>query len=423
MRWIIQSALIIDPKGKHHNKVRDVLIENGIIQDIKSSLKAEKEDHLINAKGMNLSLGWIDLKANFRDPGFEYKEGLLNGLDAAAKGGFTRVLCMPSTLPAIDSKAQVVYLKSRSAGHPVDLLPAGCISQGGKGQQMSEMFDMMSAGAVAFSDDKPIERTALMNRSLDYSRELDVPLMSICMDPDLADGGVMHEGKMSNSLGLKGIPSVAEEIRVAREIEVLRYSGGKLHLMLLSSKRAVEMVRKAKKEGLNITAGVAAQQLCFTDKDLASFDSNLKVLPPFREESDRLALIKGLKDGTIDVICSNHEPENIENKKREFEHAAFGNSTIEATFSLICKGSAAKLDIDQIVQALAVGPRQVLGEEQQSIELGNKAEFTLFSVDATSEYTRDSWISKSMNSSIIGQTLPGKVYGIVNGEQLVLQED
>jgi len=423
MRWIIQSALIIDPKGKHHHTTRDVLIENGIIQAIQSSIKPEKEVRIINAKGLNLSLGWIDLKANFRDPGFEYKEGLMNGLDAAAKGGFTRVVCMPSTLPTIDSKAQVVYIKSRSTGHAVELLPAGCISRGGKGQQMSEMFDMISAGAVAFSDDQPIERTALMNRSLDYSSELDVPLMSFCMDPDLADGGVMHEGKMSNSLGLKGIPSVAEEIRVAREIELLRYSGGKLHLMLLSSKRAVEMVRKAKKEGLNITAGVAAQQLCFTDKDLANFDSNLKVLPPFREESDRLALIKGLKDGTIDVICSNHEPENIENKKREFEHAAFGNSTIEAAFSLICKGSAAKLDIDQIVQALALGPRQVLGEEQQCIEIGNKAEFTLFSAEATSQYTKENWVSKSMNSSIIGQTLPGKIYGIVNGEQLVLQED
>jgi dihydroorotase len=423
MRWIIQAATIIDPKGKHHHKVRDLLIENGEIQEIKATIDAKNADQVIDAKGKCLSLGWIDLKAHFRDPGEEYKEGLLNGLDAAARGGFTRVLCMPSTFPVIDSKSQVTYLKSRSEGHPVSLLPVGSLSQGGKGEQMTEMFDMMNAGAVAFSDDASMERTSLLSKSLDYSQALNVPLMSICLDPDLSEGGVMHEGKVSNSLGLKGIPAVAEEIRVAREIEVLRYSGGKLHLMLLSSKRAVEMVRKAKKEGLQITAGVAAQQLCYNHTQLETFDSNMKVLPPYREESDRTALIKGLKDGTIDAVCSNHEPENIENKKREFEHAAFGNSSIEAAFSLLCKGLGKHLSPEHVVQALAIGPRVVLGDEQQSIETGSKAELTLFSIEEESHYAADEWISHSQNSPIIGTSLPGKVYAIVNGEQVVIQND
>ncbi|MGB1032890.1 MAG: dihydroorotase, partial [Flavobacteriales bacterium] len=287
MRWIIKSATIVDPNGPLNGKKRDLLIENGIVQDIKSKLPETEGASVIEGSGLCLSLGWLDLGARFCDPGGEIKEDLTSGLDAAASGGFTEVVVFPSTSPPVDQKASVEYLSRSSAVHAVKVLPAGCISHKRKGKQLAEMVDMHLAGAVAFTDDTPIDNSDLMNKALEYSKSFNGLIFSTAYNSELIEGGQMHEGLISTQLGLKGIPAISENIRVARDLELLRYTNGKMHIFGISSQRSIELIKKAKKEGLKVTASVAAHQLAYSEEDLLNFDSNLKVQPPFRSKKDR----------------------------------------------------------------------------------------------------------------------------------------
>jgi|688.fasta_scaffold20593_11 dihydroorotase len=409
MKTLIQSARIIDPGSPHHGKKRDLLISSGRIQKIGASI-AESAGKVIKAKDLCVSKGWIDLSARFCDPGFEYKENLKSGASAASKGGFRYVTLMPGTHPVADHRGAIENTLRNSGMHGIHFLPVGTLSAKMEGKQLSEMFDMFSAGAVAFSDDKNNVSTEMLSRALEYSSNFGGLVMTFPYDRGINAHGQMHEGALSVSLGMKGIPNVSEEIRVMRDLELLRYHGGRLHFAAISTGKSVELIRKAKRDGLHVTCAVAAHQLMFTDEDLMSFDSNFKVLPPFRTKEERKALIAGIKDGSIDAICSDHTPEDIEHKVREFEDAAFGISSIETTFSTALTALEKYLDVDHIIALFTEGPSRVLGMETQTIDEGNDAHFTIFSTSEKTKFNLSDWRSLSRNNPLIGTELSGKVY-------------
>ena len=412
MKTIIKSALIIDPRSTHHGKKRDILIENNIITKIAAKIE-EKKAAIISEKNLCVSPGWIDLRANFRDPGDEYKEDLNSGLNAAQAGGFKTVLIMPSTNPPLDTKAQIEYVLRKANNHKVTLLTTGALSSGIEGKQLAEMYDMKLSGAVAFTDDKENVGTELMVRALEYSKNFDGMIMSFPLDKGVNPGGMLHEGPTSVRMGLKGLSNASEEIRLMRDIELLRYCGGRLHVSLISTAGSVELIKKAKKDGLNITAAVASHQLAFTDADMSGFDSNLKVLPPFRSENDKKALIKGLKDGVIDAICSDHSPEDHEHKVLEFEYANFGISSLQTSFAVAYEALKNVMTLEEIVSKFTSGPSQVLKMELPAIKEGNPASLTVFATETEQTFGKKEWKSKSINSPFFDTKFSVRVVEVI----------
>lgn len=419
MRWLLKSVTLVAPGDALNGKKRDILIENGTITEIKASI-TNADAEVIRIPNLLVSLGWVDSKVDFRDPGEEFKEGLINGLDAAAAGGFTHVVTMPRTAPVIDHRAQLEYLIHRGQHHAVRVLPAGCISAKGQGEQLAELYDMHQAGAVAFTDDRPIERAELMRRALEYSSTFGALIATLPWDQDLLGKGQMHEGFTSTSNGLKGIPAMAEIIQLQRDIEILKYTGGRLHVQLIASAEAVKLIRQAKKDGLNITCGVAAHNLYFNDTALSSFNANLKTLPPLRGESDRKALLKAVEEGIIDVICSDHKPEDVEHKNLEFVRANFGIGAIENTFNAAL---AAGVTPETFVARAAYAPRAVFNLNSEALEIkeGITADLTLFSQMGTTAIDQSDLVSKAYNNPYLGHQLPGKVYGIIRGSKVMLR--
>jgi dihydroorotase len=413
MKTLIKAALIIDKKSSHHGKRRDILIDKGTIEKIAVSIEAPKALE-IKAKGLCISPAWIDLRANFRDPGFEFKEDLVSGMAAAAAGGFGTVVLMPSTLPIIDGKSQVEYIAAQTRNSATRILIAGSLSVKMEGKQLSEMFDMHSSGAVAFTDDKQPVNTELMSKALEYSKNFNGLLYSFPFDPGVNPGGMVHEGKTSVAMGTKGLSSLSEELRLQRDIELLKYCGGRLYVSLISTSRSVELIRKAKKEGLQITCGIAAHQLSFVDEDLLNFDSNLKILPPFRSGSDTKALIAGLKDGTIDAICSDHSPQDTEHKSREFEDAECGISSIQTTFCAALDKLSGQIELERLVELFTSGPASVLKLQQDAIEVGSQVPLTVFTPEENTTFSKTGWFSKSGNSPYMNNTLKGKVVAVIS---------
>jgi len=414
MNILIKSARVIDPKGKHHNKIRDILIENGIIKKVAAKIKHEKAK-VYAAKNLHLSLGWMDMHVNFRDPGFEYKEDINSGCRAAANGGFTGVLLMPKNNPITDNNAQVEYIHSKGKDNIVSVHAAGSLTKGINGKEMVEMYDMKNAGAPAFTDDKSsVQKNDVLKVALEYAKDFDGLIMNYPNDSSIANGGQIHEGKISTALGLKGIPSMAEEIMIDRDISLCEYTQSKLHLSYISSKNSVSKIKQAKKKGINISADVALHNLILTDEEITHFDTRYKVLPPLRSKKDCTALIKGLKDGTIDVICTDHSPEDEENKKTEFDNAAFGIIGLETAFGLIGKHLSAHLSLAEIIEKIAINPRKLLQLESIKIEEGNTANLTLFDPDMQWEFQKTDIQSKSVNTPFVGKKLKGKVLAICN---------
>lgn len=408
MKTLIKSATILDATSKHHGKKRDVLLEGNKIIAISAGITDNKAKE-INGKGLCLSAGWIDMRAHFCDPGLEYKEDLNSGTKAAARGGFTTVVLMPSTHPVADNKGAIEYTLAKTKNSTVRVLPCGTLSEKMQGKQLSEMYDMHTAGAIAYTDDKQEVSTELMSKALEYSKNFGGLVISFPYDRGLCAHGQINEGATSVQLGMKGIPHLAEEMQLMRDIELLRYSGGRLHVSLISTAKSVDLIRKAKKEKLHITCSIAAHQLSYTDSDLHQFDSNLKVLPPLRTAADNKALIAGLKDGTIDCICSDHTPEDVEHKVREFEDANFGISGIETAFCAAYTALAPHLTIEEIIEKFTTGPAQILNLKTESIAEGNTVPLTLFSTAETTTFTKAAWLSKSTNSPFIEKELKGKV--------------
>lgn len=412
MQLLIKNARIVLPTSKWHGQQVDILIENGKVALVEPNLDLPSEN-VFDAGGALLSPGWVDVGTTVGDPGFEHREDFESVTHAAAAGGYTAIACLPNTAPAIHSKPEVKYVRNQARNNLVDFLPIGAVSVDCAGKDIAELYDMHATGAVAFSDGKkPVQSSALMLRALLYVQPFGGVVLNQPLDANMARGGQMHEGKISTSLGLRGIPALAEELMVQRDIYLAEYSNSRVHLLNISCKGSVELVRKAKAAGLKVTASVAAMNLACTDQELAQFDVNYKVMPPLRSEEDREALIAGLMDGTIDFITSNHTPLDPEAKDLEFPFSAFGAIGLETAFSLASQ-SFPGADAAFFVEKLSLAPRRLLGLPLPAIEPGADADFTIFSPSENWELQPKAIRSKSKNTPFTGKTLKGKVLGVV----------
>lgn len=414
MNILIRSAKIVDPSSAHNGEKMDILIENGEITEIKNKIKSDKTK-IIEGKNIHVSPGWLDMQVNFCDPGFEHKEDLESGLKCASSGGFTGVCLMPSTNPPLHNKSQIDYVLNKSKGNIVDVYPIGCISHNQNGKDLAEMHDMKNAGAIAFSDGKKIVNDAgLILRALQYSHGIGSFIIAHCDDETISQGGQINEGEVSTLLGVKGIPALSEELMVERNLSILAYTGGKLHIPTISTKNSVELIKQAKIKGLNVTAGVAAINLHLDDTALHDFESNLKLNPPLRTKEDIDALKKGLLNGIIDVIVSDHTPEERENKELEFDYASFGMIGLETAYALVQTSCGKKLSIEQIVNVLSIKPRTIIGVSVPKIKEGEKANLTIFDPESDWIYQQNKSYSKSKNSPFFEEKFKGKVIGIIN---------
>jgi len=414
MNLLIKSATVIDPSSSFHQKIADILVEDGYITLIAPKVNAKAE--VVDGTGKYVTPGFFDLNCNIGELGLETKEDLQTGTRAAAAGGFTGVALMPNTQPPVHSKAEVEYLVNRAKSNLVDVYPLGTISHKRDGKDMAEMYDMFLSGAKAFTDgNRPVQDAGLMERALLYTKGFNALILSYPEDTAIAGKAKVHEGEMSTLLGMKGIPSLAEELMIARDLYLAEYTGSKIHFSTISTTRSVELIREAKKKKLKVTCDVAAHHLILTDEALAGFDSQYKVKPPLRTQNDVDALIAGLKDGTIDAIVSQHTPQEVEFKDVEFEVAEYGIIALQTIFPILLK---AGLDINLIVQKLAIKPREILNVEKASIIEGKKANLTLLDPNEEWQYTKQNNQSKSYNSPFIGQNLKGKVVLSCNNNHL-----
>lgn len=420
---LLRRVKVVDPGGPHHDTEQDILIRDGVIARIGQRL-AKGDARELRVPGLHVSPGWIDLRAHFRDPGEEWKAGIANGLDAAAAGGFTAVCTLPTTAPAIDGAAGVGYLLRKAEGHPVRLLPLGAITQACEGKQLAEMADMRRAGAVAFCDDQqPVGNSRLMALALQYCAGLPggaPPIMAFAQDKHLTAKGIMHEGVVSASLGLRGIPAEAEAIQLARDIALAEYTGGHLHAATISTAQAVDQIRQAKARKLRVTASVAAHHLLLDDGCLSGFDSLYKVLPPLRDSRHIDALRQGLKDGTIDAVVSDHRPEDPEHKVVELGLAAFGIIGLETAFAAAHTALRGSVSLRRIVERFSHGPRAVLGLPAAHLVEGATAEVTLFDPAAEWTCSATDLVSRSRNTPFIGHAFTGRPIGIFAKGQLRL---
>jgi len=414
MNLLIKSATVIDPASPFNKQVTDILIKDGIITKIASSIKDDAET--IDAKGKFIAPGFFDMNCNIGELGLETKEDLQTGTAAAVAGGFTGVALMPNTHPPVHSKAEVEYLHNRAKNNLVDIYPLGTISNKREGKDMAEMYDMFKSGAKAFTDgNRPVQDAGLMERALIYVQGFGAKVISYPEDIAIAGKAKVNEGVVSTMLGMKGIPSLAEELMIARDLYLAEDSNSEIHFTTISTTRAVELIREAKRKGIKVTCDVAAHNLVLTDEALEGFDSLYKVKPPLRTQADVDALITGLKDGTIDAIVSQHTPHEIEFKDVEFEVAEYGIIGLQTAFSLTIK---AGLPLNLIVEKLAITPRKILNINVPVIAEGQTANLVLLDTDASWEYTREINRSKSYNSPFIGQNLKGKVLLTCNNNQI-----
>ena len=421
MNTIIKSVKVIDKSSKFNGKTVDILIEKGVISKIDKSISTPKNYNEISSKGLHVSNGWFDLRANFCDPGNEHKEDITTGLKAAAKGGFTGVLIMPDTKPSADNKGGIEYIINKTKGNIVNTYPAGALSHNCEGKEIAEMYDMHTAGAIAFTDNKKsINSASLLNRALLYSQSFGGLIMNYPNNKELSNGGQINEGVISTQLGLKGIPALAEELMVSRDIYLAEYCNAKIHLTNISTKQSVKLIKEAKKKGLNITADVNSHNLLLNEEELLDFESDFKVMPPLRTKEDIKALINGLKDGTIDTICSDHTPEDIEEKQCEFDHAAFGIINLQTSFAAANTALNGKLELADFIEKITTAPRAILGLKSTTIQEGQQANLTLFNPNEKWTLAKSDIVSKSKNTPFIGKELIGKVVGIVNNNSMIL---
>lgn len=424
MQLLLKNVRPVDGAGPV-GEPQDILIRDGVIETIGNNLTAPAGTDTWDFANAHVSPGWFDLGIQTGDPGFEHREDLRSAARAAAAGGFTAVACFPNTQPAIHAKAEVLYVQNKTAREAVHFYPVGAVSLDTAGKDLAELYDMHAAGAVAFSDgNHAVQDAGLLLRALQYVKAFDGLIINQPHHKTLAGGGQLHEGLVSTQLGMKGIPALAEEIMLQRDLSLLEYAEGRLLVHLLSTRRGVEQVRRAKAAGLSVTASVAVANLCFSDETLAhdhaAFDTNWKLLPPLRSADDSAALLEGLADGAIDLICSNHTPWDEEAKNLEFPYAEFGMTGLETAFALCRTFLHKHLSIKDLVQKFAVAPRLALGLPVPQIRRGEKAELTVFDPDAEWTLMERDLASKSKNTPFVGQRLKGRALGIVSRGQGVL---
>lgn len=414
MSLLIKSAVILDASQPGlDRKKRDLLIEGGRIARIASRIEPPTKCRTLTFPNLHVSPGWFDSSVSFGEPGFEERETISNGLDVAAASGFTGIVLNPNTRPVPDTIGDIVFLRDASRRSVTELFPMGALSMGCRGEDLAELYDMHGAGAVAFSDYKnAIANPNLLKLALLYTQGFDGLVHSFPQDEHLGRKGQMHEGEVSVRLGLRGIPSLAEELQIVRDLAILEYTGGRLHIPLISTARSVALVAAARKKGLDVTCSVAIHNLAYSDAKLESFDSAYKVLPPLRTEKDCKALQKGLEDQTIDFVTSDHNPMDIEEKRQEFDRAAYGTLGLESAFGMLNK----LFGTHRAVELLCRG-RNRFGAPEALLQEGERAVLTLFDPKPAYTLEKDHLGSASKNSMFLGEELQGKVYGVVVGSR------
>ena len=417
MNVLIKSATIVAPDDHSlHLKKRDIHVKNGKITAIRTKIPEESDMRIIGLDNLHVSLGWFDSGVAFGEPGYEERETLNKGLEVASKSGFTEILLNPNTHPSPDTSSDIVFLKERSARKSTILYPLGNVTVEGKGQALAEMYDMHQAGAVAFYDFKaPIDNANLMKIALQYVQNFDGLVFSYPLDKEVKGKGVANEGEVSMRLGLKGIPALAEELQIARDLYILEYTGGKLHIPTISSEGSVKLVADAKKKGLDVTCSVAVHNLLLADSCLEEFDSSYKLMPPLRTQKDAKALQKAVLKGIIDLVTTDHTPLDIEEKRVEFDNAGYGTIGLESAFGAL----NSIFGMEKTIALLTRG-RSRFGLEIPKMEIGALANLTLFNPNGTSTFDQQHILSTSKNSAFIGQKLLGNVYGVINNGKVTL---
>jgi len=409
MTILVRKALIKDLNSTFHNTLCDLLISNGIITQIAQNIDTQA-DQVIDIEGLHLSPGWVDLFATGTDPGYEHKDTLDSIAASSTKGGFTHVFLTPNTKPVVQNKTGVQYITSHTHQFPVNLHPIGAITKNTEGKELTEMFEMQKAGAIAFSDGaKPIQSAGLLIKALQYVKAFGGQLIQIPDDQSIAPNGQMNEGINSTLIGLPGKPVLAEDIIVARDISLTQYAESKLHITGITHLKSVEKIINAKKEGIQVTSSITPHHLYFSEEDMMGYDTNLKVNPPFRSEQNRKDLISAAQNGDIDCISSHHSPQNIDLKICEFEYAGFGMLGLESTFGVL---GAVNLTIDRILDMICFNPRRIFNLPAK-IEIGAVADITLFNPTTEFEFSKSDIASNSTNSPFIGKQLKGKVFGTI----------
>lgn len=405
MDTLLRSVQIIDPNSNYNGQKKDILFNDVEILKIEDRIKKTIKCKVIEASNLCFTPTFFDSQVSFGEPGFEERETLLNGLNTALKSGFGDVCMLPNTQPIIDQASMIHFIKHKTLEHPVSLYPMGCLTAKRKGEHMAELFDMHSSGCIAFSDDdSPIQNPNVLKIALQYVQSFNGLIFSFPKNVQLARNSQVNESEATTRLGLKAAPPIAESIQIARDIHILSYTGGKLHIPLVTTEASVQLIREAKNKSLQISCSTAIHHVFFTDEKLEEFDTKFKVEPPLRSEHDRLALIEGIKDGTIDMLTSDHRPIQIENKKVEFDQAAYGSIGLESLFS----ASNSLLGLELTIEKMTQG-RKVFGIKTPVVEVGQKLNFNLIDPTINFIFSTNDIFSSSKNSIFLNENLKGKV--------------
>lgn len=418
MKVLFKQATILDKTSDFFNQKMDILIENGKITKIAKEI-VDQEAQKVESQSLHVSQSWVDLKADFCDPGNEDNESIKSGLRAASAGGFGHVFVVPTTTPVVDNKGQVNYIKVEGNGQHTSIYPIGTITKSAQGESLSEMYDMYNEGVRFFSDDTHNVSKEILLRALLYTKNFGGRVISFPQDNSISVNGQVNEGITSLRTGLKAIPAIGEEIQVQTNLSILEYSAGSLHITGISTAKSVDLIREAKRKGLDVTCDVHVHQLLFTEEDVLTFNTNHKVNPPYRTKDDQNALWEGIKDGTINTIVSNHRPLKMELKDIEFDNAEFGSISLQTFYaSLINKNIEAQAEF---INCISVQPRIIAEfKDNTSINVGNIADITIFDPTIQWKFDTSSNLSKSKNSPFFGHTLKGKALGILKDNKLLL---
>jgi len=411
MKILLKQVTIADPLSSFNGSVKDILIIDGIVSQVADSIADESGAYIVN-NGI-VSPGWVDIFSHFCDPGLEYRETLESGAAAAAAGGFTQVFVLPNTNPAVQNKSQVEYIVQKSKHLPVTIHPLGAVTKGLEGKELAEMYDMQNSGAVAFSDGtQPVQSPGLMLKALQYVKAFNGVVIQLPLDKSIGQHGLMNEGIISTRLGLPGMPAIAEELIIQRDIELLKYTGSKLHITGVSTAKGLGLIQKAKEEGLNITCSVAPYQLYFCDEDLQGYDTNLKVNPPLRTRTDMMALREAVRNGLVDCIATHHLPQNWDSKTCEFEYAKNGMLGLQTGYAVV-NTAVPGLTTNRVVELFSLNARRIFNLPLVTVQQGAVAEFTLFAAAEEFVLLKKDIKSKSYNTPFIQVPLTGRVAGII----------